>query len=169
MRCRRSGGTTSESRRRIGARIALRVCISTAAAYPTQAVPKVVGPRLDEKQSAEAVHGGVHAGTAAGNATGWPGSLGETALSALRRVHLPLLMPALGAAALLVFVDAMKELPATLLLRPFNFETLATHVYTTAALDPFESATVGALTIVLIGLLPVLLLHRAVAGGRAGS
>ena len=59
-------------------------------------------------------------------------TLGETALSALRRVHMPLLVPALGAAALLVFVDGMKELPATLLLRPFNFETLATHVYSYA-------------------------------------
>jgi len=96
-------------------------------------------------------------------------TLGETALSALRRVHLPLLLPALGAAGLLVFVDAMKELPATLLLRPFNFETLATHVYSYAALEQFESATLGALTIVLIGLVPVLALHHAVAGGRAGS
>ena len=88
---------------------------------------------------------------------------------ALWRVHMPLLVPALGAAGLLVFVDAMKELPATLLLRPFNFETLATHVYSYAALEQFEQATLGALTIVLIGLVPVLLLHRAVAGGRAGS
>lgn len=96
-------------------------------------------------------------------------TLGETALGALWRVHLPLLVPALGAAALLVFVDAMKELPATLLLRPFNFETLATHVYAYAALEQFENATLGALTIVLIGLVPVLLLHQAVAGGRAGS
>jgi iron(III) transport system permease protein len=96
-------------------------------------------------------------------------TLGETALSALWRVHMPLLIPALGAAALLVFVDAMKELPATLLLRPFNFETLATHVYSYAALEQFEQATLGALTIVAIGLVPVLLLHRAVAGGRAGS
>jgi len=96
-------------------------------------------------------------------------TLGETALSALWRVHIPLLVPALGAAALLVFVDAMKELPATLLLRPFNFETLATQVYSYAALEQFEQATLGALTIVAIGLVPVLLLHRAVAGGRAGS
>jgi iron(III) transport system permease protein len=96
-------------------------------------------------------------------------TLGETALSALRRVHLPLLMPALGAAALLVFVDAMKELPATLLLRPFNFETLATHVYSFATLELFEQGALGALTIVAIGLVPVLLLHQAVAGGRAGS
>jgi iron(III) transport system permease protein len=70
---------------------------------------------------------------------------------------------------LLVFVDAMKELPATLLLRPFNFETLATHVYSYAALEQFERAALGALTIVAIGLVPVLLLHQAVAGGRAGG
>jgi iron(III) transport system permease protein len=95
--------------------------------------------------------------------------LGETALSSLRRVHVPLLIPALGAAALLVFVDGMKELPATLLLRPFNFETLATHAYSYAALEQFERAALGALTIVLIGLAPVLLLHQAVAGGRAGT
>ena len=96
-------------------------------------------------------------------------TLGETALSALWRVHMPLLIPTLGAAALLVFVDAMKELPATILLRPFNFETLATHVYAYAGLEMFENATLGALTIVLIGLVPVLLLHQAVAGGRAGA
>lgn len=96
-------------------------------------------------------------------------TLGETALSTLWRVHLPLLVPALGTAALLVFVDAMKELPATLLLRPFNFETLSTHVYSLAALEQIESASVGALAIVVVGLIPVLALHHAVAEGRAGS
>jgi len=96
-------------------------------------------------------------------------TLGETPLSALRRVHLPLLLPAMGAAGLLVFVDAMKELPATLLLRPFNFETLATHVYGLTALEQFERAALGALAIVLAGLVPVLLLHRTVAGSRPGS
>jgi iron(III) transport system permease protein len=96
-------------------------------------------------------------------------ALGETAFSALWRVHVPLLAPALGAAALLVFVDGMKELPATLLMRPFNFETLATHVYNYAGLEQFENATPGALAIVLVGLVPVLLLHHAVSGGRAGS
>ena len=96
-------------------------------------------------------------------------TLGETPLSALRRVHLPLLLPAMGAAALLVFVDAMKELPATLLLRPFNFDTLATHVYGLTSLEQFESAALGALAIVLVGLVPVLLLHRTVAGSRPGS
>lgn len=96
-------------------------------------------------------------------------SLGETALSTLWRIHLPLLMPALGTAGLLVFVDAMKELPATLLLRPFNFETLATHVYAYASLEQLEAASVGSLAIVLVGLVPVVLLHRAIASGRAGQ
>lgn len=96
-------------------------------------------------------------------------TLGETALSSLWRVHLPLLVAPLGAAALLVFVDSMKELPATLLLRPFNFETLATHVYGLASIEQLEQASLAALTIVLVGLVPVLLLHEAIAGGRPGS
>jgi iron(III) transport system permease protein len=94
-------------------------------------------------------------------------TLGETATSTLRRVHLPLLVPPLGAAALLVFVDVMKELPATILLRPFNFETLATHVYSFAALEQFEQAAPGAVAIVLVGLVPILLLHRTIATARA--
>ena len=96
-------------------------------------------------------------------------SLGESAFSALWRVHLPLLTAPLGAAVLLVFVDCMKELPATLLLRPFNFETLATHVYGLAAVERLEEAALSSLTIVVVGLVPVLLLHKAVAGGRPGS
>jgi len=96
-------------------------------------------------------------------------TLGESALSTLWRVHLPLLLAPLGAAALLVFVDCMKELPATLLLRPFNFETLATHVYDLASIEQLEQAALGALTIVLAGLVPVLLLHKAITGGRPGS
>ncbi len=96
-------------------------------------------------------------------------TLGDTALSTLRRVHFPLLFPALGSAGLLVFVDAMKELPATLLLRPFNFETLATQVYGYAALEQLETAALGALTIVLVGLLPVIFLHSAIASGRSGG
>jgi len=95
-------------------------------------------------------------------------TLGENALSTLWRVHMPLLLPALGAAAMLVFVDAMKELPATLLLRPFNFDTLATHVFGLAQNEQFEEAALGALTIVLVGLVPVLFLHSAVTSGRPG-
>ncbi len=96
-------------------------------------------------------------------------TLGQSAMSTLTRVHLPLMQSALGAAALLIFVDTMKELPATLLMRPFNFETMATHVYQFASLEQFEEAAIGALTIVLIGLLPVILLHRAIAKGRTGG
>lgn len=96
-------------------------------------------------------------------------TLGASALTIIRRVHLPLLAPALGAAALLVFVDAMKELPATLLMRPFNFENLATQVYGLAAAERLEEAALGAVTIVLIGLVPVLALHQTIAGGRAGA
>lgn len=96
-------------------------------------------------------------------------TLGASSWSALLRVHFPMLAPALGAAALLVFVDAMKELPATLLLRPFNFQTLATHVYALTATEQFEEAALGAIAIVGIGLIPVLALHKTIAGGRAGG
>ena len=95
-------------------------------------------------------------------------TLGESTSGTLWRVHLPLLVPSLGAAGLLVFVDAMKELPATLLLRPFNFETLATQVYAHASLEQFEQGAAGALAIVAAGLVPVLVLHQAVAAGRPG-
>ena len=78
----------------------------------------------------------------------------------LRRVHLPLLRPALATAALLVFVDCMKELPATLLLRPLGFETLATHLYGEAVRGTYEEAAIAALMIVAAGLVPVLLLAR---------
>ena len=86
--------------------------------------------------------------------------LGETPTGTLRRIHLPLLRPAIAAAALLVFVDTMKELPATLLLRPINFETLATWLYAEAARGTYEEGSVAALAIVLAGLLPVILLAR---------
>jgi iron(III) transport system permease protein len=96
-------------------------------------------------------------------------TLGVGAFRALLRVHLPMLLPSLGTAGLLVFVETMKELPATILMRPFNFETLATLVYNQAALEQFERAALAALMIVAVGLIPVLALHRAVAGGRAGQ
>jgi iron(III) transport system permease protein len=85
-------------------------------------------------------------------------SLGRTAAGTLREVHLPMLRPAVATAAILVFVDSMKELPATLLLRPFGFDTLATHVYTYASLAQVERGALAALTIVAVGLLPVALL-----------
>jgi iron(III) transport system permease protein len=88
-------------------------------------------------------------------------NLGETSSGVIRRVHIPLLRPALGGAALLVFVDAMKELSATLLLRPLGFETLATHVYSEASRGTYEDGSVAALLIVLVGLIPVALLAKA--------
>lgn len=87
-------------------------------------------------------------------------SLGRTPAGAMRDVHLPLLRPAVTTAALLVFVDSMKELPATILLRPFNFETLATHVYTYASMEMVDRGALAALTIVAAGLVPVALLAR---------
>jgi iron(III) transport system permease protein len=87
-------------------------------------------------------------------------TLGSAPTGTLMRVHLPLLRPAVGAAALLVFVDSMKELPATLLLRPFNFETLATHLYSEAVRGTYEDGSIAALCIVLFGLIPVIMLAR---------
>lgn len=87
-------------------------------------------------------------------------SLGRSPGRVLREIHLPLLRPAVATAALLVFVDSMKELPATILLRPFNFDTLATHVYTYASMEMVEQGALAALTIVAAGLVPVALLAR---------
>ena len=87
-------------------------------------------------------------------------TLGETAGRRLRRIHVPLTRPAIVSAALLVFVDCMKELPATLLLRPLGFETLATHLYGEAARGTYEDAAIAALLIVLVGLVPVIVLAR---------
>ena len=87
--------------------------------------------------------------------------LGESESGTFFRVHLPLLRPALVTSALLVFADAMKELPATLLLRPVNFETLATSLYAEAARGTYEEGAVAALLIVLAGTLPVILLARS--------
>jgi iron(III) transport system permease protein len=76
-------------------------------------------------------------------------------------IQLPLLRPALGGAALLVFVDCLKELPATLLLRPLNLETLATTVYGASSRGLFEEGALAALLIVLAGLAPIVWLTRA--------
>ena len=87
--------------------------------------------------------------------------LGEGRLATLRRVHLPLLRPAVATSAMLVFVDAMKELPATLLLRPADFDTLATWLYAEAARGTYEEGAIAALCIVVAGLIPVMLLARS--------
>jgi len=90
-------------------------------------------------------------------------SLGATTWELLARVHQPLLRRSLLTAALLVFVDVMKELPATLVLRPFNFDTLAVITDQLASDERLGEAAVPALTIVLAGLLPVIVLARAIS------
>lgn len=87
-------------------------------------------------------------------------SLGARPARLIRQIHLPLLRPSLAAGALLVFIDVMRELPATLILRPFNFETLATRVYRLASDERLAEASTAALIIVVVGLLPVLALNR---------
>jgi iron(III) transport system permease protein len=73
---------------------------------------------------------------------------------------MPLARPALGGAALLVFVDCLKELPATLLLRPLNVETLSTYIYQFATRGNFEEGALAALLIVLVGIFPVIRMVR---------
>ena len=85
-------------------------------------------------------------------------TLGRTQSTTLRQVYLPLMRPALITGGILVFVDCMKELPATLLLRPFNTDTLATRIYDAASLEIFEMGALPALTIIVVGLVPVILL-----------
>jgi iron(III) transport system permease protein len=89
-------------------------------------------------------------------------SLGQTPLGTLRRVHLPILTPSLLTALLIVFVDVMKELPATLIMRPFNFDTLAVQAYRLASDERLEGAAVPSLVILAVGLLPVILICRQV-------
>ncbi|HSO79583.1 MAG TPA: ABC transporter permease subunit, partial [Chromatiaceae bacterium] len=93
-------------------------------------------------------------------------SLGLRPGGVLRRVHLPMLRGSLLTALLLVFVDVLKELPATLILRPFNFNTLAVKVYELAADERLADAAPAALAIVLTGLLPVILLSRSITQSR---
>ncbi len=96
-------------------------------------------------------------------------SLGLTPMEVLRDVHWPLLRPSLAGAALLVFVDCLKELPATLVLRPFDFDTLAVSAYHLAADERLGEAALPALLIVCAGLLPVLLLSRLAGRPAAGQ
>lgn len=87
--------------------------------------------------------------------------LGQGTGGMLRRVHLPLVRRGLFAGAMLVFIESMKELPAALLLRPFNFETLATHVYQFVSDEMLERGALGAIVIVLVGLVPLIWVNRS--------
>jgi iron(III) transport system permease protein len=94
-------------------------------------------------------------------------SLGLTPSRTLRRVHLPLLRRGLLTAGLLVFIDVMKELPATLVMRPFNFDTLATQAYRLASDERLAEASTASLAIVVVGLAPLIVLCRQIARERA--
>lgn len=94
-------------------------------------------------------------------------SLGLGRGATLRRVHVPILRGSLFTAGLLVFVDVMKELPATLVMRPFNFDTLATQAYVLASDERLTEASTAALAIVAVGLLPLIALSRQIARDRS--
>ena len=95
-------------------------------------------------------------------------ALGARPLAMLARVHAPMMWPTLLTAGLMVFVDVMKELPATLVMRPFDFDTLAVQAHNFAADERLTEAATPALTIVAVGIPPVILLSRAIARGRPG-
>ena len=96
-------------------------------------------------------------------------SLSYTPAQILLRVHLPLMKATVLTAFLIVFVDVMKELPATLILRPFNFNTLAVRAFELAGDERLADSSTAALMIVLVGLVPVLLLSRSISTSRVGQ
>ena len=98
--------------------------------------------------------------------------LGLTPAQTLARVHAPILRGSLLTAGLMVFVDVMKELPATFAMRPFNFDTLAVQAYNMATDERLPEAAAASLVIVAVGLVPLIILSRAISRGRragAGS
>ncbi len=103
------------------------------------------------------------------NMDGAARTLGHGPFSTLRRVHIPLMKTSVLTAGLLVFVDVMKELPMTVILRPFNFQTLATFVHQWASDEQLGQASLAALAIVVSGIVPVILLSLAIAKARPGS
>ena len=96
-------------------------------------------------------------------------SLGRKPVDILFNVHFPLMKGSVLTALLIVFVDVLKELPATLILRPFNFNTLAVRAFELASDERLADSSTAALMIVVVGLLPVILLSKSIASSRAGS
>jgi len=96
-------------------------------------------------------------------------SMGSNRTTVLRHVHLPIIKGSLLTATVIVFVDVMKELPATLILRPFDFNTLAVRAYELASDERLADSSTAALAIVAIGIIPVILLSRAISRSRAGT
>lgn len=103
------------------------------------------------------------------NMDGAARSLGASPVETVSRVHAPIITGGILTAGLIVFVDVMKELPATLLLRPFNFDTLAIQAYNLAKDERLTQAATPSLVIVAVGFLPLLFLSRAIMKSRPGS
>jgi iron(III) transport system permease protein len=96
-------------------------------------------------------------------------SLGAGPARTLARVHAPIMGGSILTAAMIVFVDTLKELPATLIVRPFGFDTLAVRVYQLASDERLAQASTAAMTIVAVGLVPVALLCWTIARARPGA
>jgi iron(III) transport system permease protein len=96
-------------------------------------------------------------------------SLGYRPRQALVKVHMPLMKGSVLTALLIVFVDVMKELPATLILRPFDFNTLAVRAFELASDERLADSSTAALMIVVVGLLPVIYLSKTISRARAGQ
>ncbi|MEH6404029.1 MAG: iron ABC transporter permease [Sneathiella sp.] len=96
-------------------------------------------------------------------------TMGVTGFRALFKVHVPIISGSLMTAMLLVFVDVMKELPATLIMRPFGFETLAVRAYEMASDERLSEAAGPSIAIVLVGIIPVIILSRAIGRSRPGQ
>ncbi len=96
-------------------------------------------------------------------------SLGYRPRQALLKIHIPIMQGSVLTALLIVFVDVMKELPATLILRPFDFNTLAVRAFELASDERLADSSTAALMIVLVGLLPVIYLSKTIAQSRAGT
>ena len=96
-------------------------------------------------------------------------SLGCSPRAVLTRIHAPLMRGSVLTAGLIVFVDVMKELPATLILRPFDFNTLAVRAFELASDERLADSSTAALSIVLVGLAPVVLLSHVISRSRAGG
>ncbi len=96
-------------------------------------------------------------------------TLGHGPGETLRKVHLPLIRASMFSAGILVFVDVMKELPATMIMRPFNFTTLAVRAFELASDEQLAEASSAALAIVLVGIIPVIMISRTIAKSRPGQ
>ncbi|MEC7832490.1 MAG: iron ABC transporter permease, partial [Pseudomonadota bacterium] len=93
-------------------------------------------------------------------------SYGLSKTSILKRIHAPMMQVTIITSLILVFVDIVKELPATLIMRPFNFNTLAVNIYELASAEQLSYIASPALTLIIIGLIPVIILIRKTVGNE---